>query len=91
MLIILATLSVVAMLGTTFLAVYAIHTMRKFKDTIYKKGYYQGLVDRELFDRSEEDSGMRKDCIHCEARSRHETDSYECPDNYYQYERRITA
>ena len=92
-LIILAILSGVAMLETTFLAVYAIHTMRKFKKAIYEKGYYKGFVERELFDRfdrSKEDSGMRKDCIHCEACSRHEPDSYECPDNCFQYEGRAT-
>ena len=82
----LTILSVVAMVSTSILALYAIHVMRKYKRTMYQEGYYRGFIEGEIQASSDEESGMRKDCIHCKACSMHVSDYYECPEDCAQYD-----
>ena len=91
-LIIFALLSALNMVATPILAFYAIHVIRKYKRAMYEEGYYKGLIEGHMQasrdDDDEEECGMRKDCIHCEACARHEFDYYKCPNSCAQYERR---
>lgn len=66
MLIIFAFFSALNMIATPTLALYALHVMRKYKRAMYKEGYYQGFIEGQM-QVSHKESGIRKDCIHCES------------------------